>query len=323
MYELRDLRMVLAIHEHGSLARAARVLGVAQPALTRQLASLERRVRGRLFERGKRGTVPTDLGRTVIDQAEDIVERVALLNRRTAEVRGDQVRDLAIAAGAYLAETPCLVAASRMVPLQPRVRTRVVSTNWSEVPRMVMEREATLGLCDVRNMRDEPGLEVERLRPHPGFFAVRPGHPLLGQPEIGLADILAYPIAFIGNVPTAQRAPMAEGRTQAREKGWIHPAFPAIIEESPTAALATLAHSDIVSTVTLPIAATALRAGQVAILPWRAPWMSLHPCILRLRNRPLGEAETVFLELTREVDRECEETEARWCAEHGFSPDCV
>jgi DNA-binding transcriptional LysR family regulator len=33
MLEVRDLRMVRAIHEQGSLARAARVLGVGQPAL--------------------------------------------------------------------------------------------------------------------------------------------------------------------------------------------------------------------------------------------------------------------------------------------------
>lgn len=53
MFEVRDLRMVRAIHEHGSLVRAARVLGIAQPALTRQLAA-GGRLRGPLFERSPR-----------------------------------------------------------------------------------------------------------------------------------------------------------------------------------------------------------------------------------------------------------------------------
>ena len=112
-----------------------------------------------------------------------------------------QVRDLAIAAGAYMAETICIVAASRMVPVFPRVRIRIVSSNWSEVPRLVIAREASFGLLDLRGMNDDPGLEVERLRPQPGFFVVRPGHPLAGRADIGLAEILAYPMAFIGRIP--------------------------------------------------------------------------------------------------------------------------
>src|SRR5512139_1896262 len=71
MFEVRDLRMVRAIHEHGSLVRAARVLGIAQPALTRQLAALEARLRGPLFERSPRGVTTTDLGRAVLTDASE------------------------------------------------------------------------------------------------------------------------------------------------------------------------------------------------------------------------------------------------------------
>ena len=46
MIEVRELRLVKAIDDHGSLVRAARVLGIAQPALTRALARLEARLRG-------------------------------------------------------------------------------------------------------------------------------------------------------------------------------------------------------------------------------------------------------------------------------------
>jgi len=322
MYEVRDLRMVLAIAEHGSLARAARVLGIAQPALTRQLAALEARLRGKLFERSRRGAMATDLGRTVITQAGGILERFAALNRSSVEVRGDQVRDLTIAAGPYMAETLCLVAASRMVPLYPRVRIRLVSANWAEVPSMVVEREASLGLLDLRSAKEVADLEVERLRPQPGFFVVRPDHPLVGQPGLTLADILSYPMIFIGRIPVPVQAPMAEARAQARARGRMHPAFPAVIEESPTVALAALAHSDIVSAVTPAIADVALRAGLVAALPWREPWLSVHPGIVRVRNRVLGEAEQAFLDLVRTVDRDAEAAARRWCAAHGLPADC-
>lgn len=324
MFEVRDLRMVRAIHEHGSLVRAARVLGIAQPALTRQLAALEARLRGPLCERSPRGVTMTDLGRAVLTDASDILDRLDRLGRYAAEARGDQVRDLNIVAGAYIAETLCLVAASRMLALYPSVRVRLVAANWSEVPRAVLEREASLGLLDLRAFEAEPsdGLEVERLRRQPGVFAVRPGHPLLGRENIRLSDIVAYPVMLIGRIPTAIQAPIAAARAEARAAGRTHAAFPALIHESPTVALRALPHSDAVMAVTVAVAAPALRAGQAVALPWRDPWVSVHPGIVRLRNRALGEAEEAFLDLVRTADREAEAAASAWCRDHGLPDEC-
>ena len=92
MLEVRDLVLVRAIAEHGSLARAARVLAVGQPALTRSLAGLEARLRGPLFERNRRGVVPTDLCRALLAEAGEILERLARLDRHLSEVRGSRPR---------------------------------------------------------------------------------------------------------------------------------------------------------------------------------------------------------------------------------------
>ncbi|HWT10275.1 MAG TPA: LysR family transcriptional regulator [Roseomonas sp.] len=325
MFEVRDLRMVRAIHEHGSLVRAARVLGIAQPALTRQLAALESRLRGLLFERSPRGVTMTDLGRAVLADAADILDRLERLGRNAAEARGDQVRDLNIVAGAYIAETLCLVAGARMLSLYPQVRLRLVSANWAEVPRAVHEREASLGVLDLRGFEAEmgDGLEIERLRPQPGLFVVRPGHPLVGRAEIGLADIVAFPLVLIGRIPTAIQAPIAAARAEAKAAGRSHAAFPALIHESPTVALRALPHSDAVLAVTIAVAAPALRAGEVVALPWRDPWVSVHPGIIRLRNRALGEAEEAFLDLLRTADREGEKAALAWCAANGLPGDCA
>lgn len=322
MYEVRDLRMVLAIHQHGSLARAARILGVAQPVLTRQLAALEARVRGPLFDRGPRGAIVTDLGRVVIALAGDILERLDALGERTAEVRGDQVRDLNVAAGAYMAETLCITAASRMVGLYPRIRIRIAAANWAEVPAMIHGRQATVGLLDLRSMNEDPALHVEPLRPQPGFFVARPGHPLAGRRDIALADILAYPVVFIGRVPGAIQAPMAAARAEARLAGRIHPAFPAIIEESPTMALTAVAQSNAVAAVTPGIARAALRSASVVGLRWREPWLSVHPGIVHLKGHALREAELAFLDLLRDAEREADLFAADCCAGLGLSAAC-
>lgn len=322
MLEVRDLRLIKAIEEHGSLARAARVLRIGQPTLTRSLAALEARLRGRLFERGSRGVIATDLGRAVLAEAADLLQRLERLDRHLAVVRGEQVRDLTIVAGAYIAESIALVAAARMLAPHPTLRIRLVAANWAEVPRAVTEREAPLGLLDLRAYQEDPGLEVQRLRPQPGIFVVRADHPLAGRNGIGLADIQAYPFALIGRIPREVQAPIAAAREAARLAGALHPAFPALVHESPTVALGLLRHCDAIAAVTIAIAAPALRTGEVVALPWRAPWVSVQPGIIRLRNRPFGEAEQAFLDLLETADREAERDALAWCAAHGMSADC-
>ena len=73
MLEVRDLEVVEAITTHGSFARAARVLGVSQPALTRYVAALESRLRGVLFVRRNHGVEETDLCRVLKADAGDLL----------------------------------------------------------------------------------------------------------------------------------------------------------------------------------------------------------------------------------------------------------
>ncbi|WP_031051523.1 helix-turn-helix domain-containing protein, partial [Streptomyces sp. NRRL WC-3774] len=53
--EVRHLRAVVAIAETGSLHRAARQLGVAQPSLSTQLRRIEQALGGALFVRARSG----------------------------------------------------------------------------------------------------------------------------------------------------------------------------------------------------------------------------------------------------------------------------
>jgi DNA-binding transcriptional LysR family regulator len=322
MLEARELRMVQAIGEHGSLVRASRVLGVSQPALTRSLAALEARLRGPLFERNRQGVIPTNLGRALLAEAAEILGRIERLERSIQEVRGGQTHDLVIAGGAYIAETVGIIAAARMLAGHPMVRVRLLTANWADVPRMVHEREAPIGLLDLRSFEPDPGLTVERLRPQPAVFVVRPGHVLTERPAAGLAEIMAFPFVFIGRVPQAVQGPMAAAREAARAAGAMHPAFPALVHESPTVALNALRHCDAVAGVTVALALEALRRGDVVALPFREPWMSVHPGILRLRNRAPSEAEQAFMDLLTDADAKVERDALAWCAAAGLSTEC-
>src|SRR5262245_57110334 len=60
--ELRQLQYFLAVADSGSLSKAAAVLGIAQPALSRSIRQLEEVVATRLFHRHGRGIELTEKG---------------------------------------------------------------------------------------------------------------------------------------------------------------------------------------------------------------------------------------------------------------------
>jgi LysR family transcriptional regulator, transcription activator of glutamate synthase operon len=71
--ELRQLRSTLAIARRLSFTAAAEELSVAQPALSQQIAALERELGVRLFDRTNRRVALTDAGRAFVTRAERIV----------------------------------------------------------------------------------------------------------------------------------------------------------------------------------------------------------------------------------------------------------
>jgi LysR family nitrogen assimilation transcriptional regulator len=74
--ELRQLRYFVAIVDHGSLSRAARVLHVAQPALTQQIQQLEEELAVQLLHRSAQGVLATDAGKTFYEHAQAILKQV-------------------------------------------------------------------------------------------------------------------------------------------------------------------------------------------------------------------------------------------------------
>ena len=65
--DIKRLRYFVAVCEHGGLSRAASAIGIAQPALTRQIKLLEQELGLELFRRNGRGAVPNDVGISLLN----------------------------------------------------------------------------------------------------------------------------------------------------------------------------------------------------------------------------------------------------------------
>ncbi|PYP78593.1 MAG: hypothetical protein DMD35_10790 [Gemmatimonadetes bacterium] len=85
--ELRHLRYFCAVVDAGSFGRAAEQLGLTQPALSRQVADLERVVAVPLLERAARGVTVTPAGDSFVRSAHRIIEEVQTLGREVQRAR--------------------------------------------------------------------------------------------------------------------------------------------------------------------------------------------------------------------------------------------
>ncbi|MBC3883767.1 LysR substrate-binding domain-containing protein [Undibacterium griseum] len=75
--ELRQLRYFVAIVDHGSLSRAARVLHIVQPALSQQIQQLEDELGATLLHRSAQGMQATDAGKLFYEHAQAILKQVS------------------------------------------------------------------------------------------------------------------------------------------------------------------------------------------------------------------------------------------------------
>ncbi len=99
-----DLRYVLAVGMAGTLAGAARALGVNHTTVLRRIAALEAKSGVRLFERLPGGYVPTEAGEALLETARRIDTAVVDLERRMAG------QDLRLSGGLRVTTTDTLMA---------------------------------------------------------------------------------------------------------------------------------------------------------------------------------------------------------------------
>lgn len=83
----RQLQFLVTCARTGSIAAAARELGVAQPSISQQIANLEHELRSRLLERDHRGVVLTDAGQRFLPVA---TSTLAQLNEVREQLRSGE-----------------------------------------------------------------------------------------------------------------------------------------------------------------------------------------------------------------------------------------
>lgn len=183
--ETRELEYFLAVADELHFGRAATRLGIAQPALSKAIQRLERRLGLSLFERNSRSVTLTEAGRVLACEARNALDAVSAATARTLRAGTRDPRlVLAIKPGGDAGLLPAVLAAyeteAGVAPIE------VVFAG--DRARMLREGQADAALLytppdDVR------GLDTETLVREAPLAVLPSSHPLARRPSLRMSDL--------------------------------------------------------------------------------------------------------------------------------------
>jgi len=142
---LRDLKLLQEVVRLGSMAKAARELGITQPAVSKALSDLERLLDVSLLDRGAGGVVPTSYGDALLRHANVMFDELRRVHLDLAHLADPSVGALRIACPEFVAAGILPVALERFGKRFPRVVVDVVQAeNIAPEFRLLRERQVDL-----------------------------------------------------------------------------------------------------------------------------------------------------------------------------------
>ncbi len=190
-FDLQHLIAFNTIVSAGSLGRAADVLNVTQPALSRTIRRLEEQAGAPLFERHSKGMQLTDVGRALQPHA-------VLLQRESEQANEDIKAMLGLAKGTIrvgaVGSIACLVlplAIGSICEKWPNLRVQIIEGVWDRLADALVSHEIDLALGVDTQDTDEIVAVKDCRWEDTSYVVAGRRHPLRKQANLQLADTLA------------------------------------------------------------------------------------------------------------------------------------
>lgn len=293
----QDLVVILAIADAGTVTGAADQLATSQPALSRTLRTLERRLGGELFERRPQGMVPTPLGEAMAAYGRAVS---AVTERAARELRTRLETDT----------TEILAGVVPHISVAPVARTVVAAHGAGHVrvhievgPEQELLAALERGTIDLYIGPLPEGSSAFAADPlfedHPAL-AVRRKHPVVGSGrELELEQLLEHPWVM----PPADD-PVVDRITALFRDAGLEPPTPAATTADVALATSITMQSDFIAVLPRDAALLSVSAGQLVILPVALPGRGGMVGVLRRRQRtPKPEVDFVVSTLRAAVER--------------------
>jgi len=191
---LRDLHYLLTVVQTGSMAKAATLLSVSQPVISKVIADMEHALGARMLDRSPRGVEPTIYGRQLLASSFAIFDEL-----RHGVIEVEHMLDNAggeLSIGSNEASTLGIVpsAINELRRRHPRVFVQVVLVNTPAEQRQELLRR-TIEMSIGRIWRDapDPQIESEILFDEQFVVVVGPHNPWKQRGRVELSELVDRP----------------------------------------------------------------------------------------------------------------------------------
>jgi DNA-binding transcriptional LysR family regulator len=197
--DLRHARTFVAVAEFGTVSEAALRLRIAQPALSRQIATLEDELGLKLFDRTRGRLVLTAEGEELLSDCRSLLKQASAIGERAHLLKHGETGALRVAASPQFIEGVIAKFWHQYAARYPKVELKVIEAlGWPDIRAMLERGEIHLGQNLQRAVpADDQNFGHHLLEP---VYQLAVCHPTLGpgkQDAIEVASLAAWPLLLL------------------------------------------------------------------------------------------------------------------------------
>jgi DNA-binding transcriptional LysR family regulator len=142
--KLRDLHILLAVAQSGSMIRAAKSLAISQPVISKTISDLEHALGVRLLDRSAQGMEPTVYGRAFIDCGTAVFDELRRGVQAIEFLSDPTFGNLRIGSASPFIHEMIPAVIARLAQRYPRIEFHVVESNTPGLCALLRERKLDL-----------------------------------------------------------------------------------------------------------------------------------------------------------------------------------
>lgn len=297
---MRHVRQLCIIGRLRSMSRAAEVLHISQPALSKSIRDIEAIVGMPLFDRVPRGLVPTECGARLLQHCQVIETELRKAGDNIQSYMHGTAGHAAV--GAFLVSLPTLLprAIARMMEaVGDNMAVRVTDGSNKQLVPALLSGEIDFIVGRLPDIEHSPRMNQEVLYHEPIVIVVGANHPLARRRRLGFKDLNGFSWVF----PAPDSVAFGTIMDLFVREGLTRPAR--YVETVSFIMLQSLLReTDIIATMPQQVVARDVSLGLLKILPLKMPDMHFPVGITTMANRDLSHAARHLIDCLREVAAE-------------------
>lgn len=191
-FDERHLVQLAAVVQAGGVTEGAAMLGMSQPAVSRTLSQMEKRLGEPLFVRGKRPLAPTPLGKTLAEHGLIILSASRAASEAIDNFRGGTSGLVRLGGVPFFMDALISPMIASFQNEFPDVRFQQSYGYLADLRAALEAGRIDLAVCPIDILDEGSGLEFEEILPGRNVVACRSTHPLLLKRKLKTTDLLEY-----------------------------------------------------------------------------------------------------------------------------------